>query len=85
MTLDSILRFFVSHILVWITNQSKQLFKLLIPKQLYAFTDIELKGWVRFSLTPMTAFHQRTAFAPGAIWSRWKVAAIYTSLVSLCC
>lgn len=85
MTLGSILQFFVSHILVWITNQSKQLFKVLIPKRLCAFTGIELKGWVRFSLTPMTAFHQSTGFVPGARWSRLKVAAIYTSLVSACC
>lgn len=85
MTLGSILQFFVSHILVWITNQSKQLFKLLIPKRLCAFAGIELKGWVRFSLTPMTAFHQRTGFVPGARWTRLEVAAIFTSLLSACC
>lgn len=73
MTLGSILQFFVSHILVWITNQSKQLFKLLIPKWLYALAGIELNGWVRFSLTPMTAFHQRTGFVPSARWSRIKL------------
>lgn len=51
MSLGSILQFFVSHVLVWITNQSEWLFKLLIPKRLCAFAGVELKGWVRISLT----------------------------------
>lgn len=51
MSQASILQFFVSHVLVWITNQSKWLFKLLIPERLCAFAGVELKGWVRISLT----------------------------------